>query len=345
MPKIIIDKELADTLKSMRIERKMQAKTLADKWGKKPPYISKLENGLIKSIEVEDLIKCLQIIVGTDNHDEFIEELLKTVSFKFTKKEIDEMLWIDNFDTVYRRIPIPEGLVTDIVTRMQSHGISVSHLVDQINSNEFISESMREDTKLPYNEWFNSSDRPCIKMKLTYSDVERILNRKSRKANYVTLLAICLYLTRLIEYPQESTYSISFDVYYQMKQQVTSYLESHRIYTLSRKVELIKQAENEEEIHERLSLHDQENIEIIQDAHQALIFYSNYDVATANETIKQFAQNMHWDSPFIMQIAGMPFSELDQCSYHIKRTIIEQIRKILEDTMKIPADERRMERY
>ncbi len=345
MPKIIVDKKLADTLKSMRVERKMQAKTLADKWGKKAPYISKLENGLIKSIEVEDLIRCLQVIVGTDNRDEFIEELLKTVSFKFSKKEIEKLLWIDNFDTVYRRIPIPEGLVSDIVLRLQSHGISVSQLVDQINSNEFISESMREDAKLPLNEWFNSTDRPCIKMRLAYSDVERILNRESKKANYVTLLAICLYLTRLIEYSQVDTYGLSSEIYDKMNQQVTTYLESHRIYTLSRKVELIEQAESEEEIHARLSLHDQENIEIIQDAQQALVFYSNFDVATANETIQQFAQNMHWDSPFIMQIAGMPFSKLDQCSFYIKRNIIEQIRKILDDALKIPAEERRMERY
>lgn len=345
MPKIIVDTKLAETLKSMRIDRKLPAKELAAKWGKSASYLSKLENGTIKSIELDDLVHCLKLIVGTESSDEFIAELTKTVTFKYTKDEIDQLLWMGNFDEVYRRIPVPEGFIAAATELLQTHDISPAQLVDQINTNEFMPQQLRDDPKVPTNVWVGGVDGTYVKMQLTYSDIERLLSREKKKSNYITLFAIVIYLFRLIDYAQIETYTVNSDEYNTLAKKARAYLESFRIYTLTRKANLVEQANSEQEIGEKLSLYDRENLRIIEDVHDALAFYSDFDVATANQQIKQFTENLHWDSPFIMQIAGLPFDKLGQCSFRIKKSIIMQIKQIIDETLDIPEEQRRLEQY
>lgn len=347
MPKIIVDEKLAETLKSMRIDKKLLAKELASKWGKSASYISKLESGTIKSIELEELIQCLQLIVGAENSDEYISELIKTVTFKYKKEEIAQLLWMANFDEVYRRIPVPEAFIADVNAKLQKHSISVAKLVDQINSNEFIPQQLRDDLKIPTNMWINASDKRYVKMQLAYSDVERLLSREKRKSNYIALDAIALYLFRMIDYSHIDTFSIGTDSddYMALKSRARAYLESFRIYTLTRKADLVERVSSEPEIGEQLSLYDRENLRIIEEVHDALAFYSDFDVATANQQIKQFTQNLDWDSPFIMQIAGLPFDKLGQCSFRIKKSILTKIRQIFDEALDIPEEQRRLEQY
>ncbi|MBQ9197917.1 MAG: helix-turn-helix transcriptional regulator [Clostridia bacterium] len=344
MPKVVVDKKLSDTLKAMRLERSIQAKELAEKWGKTASYISKLENGIVKSIDYQELIKCLRIIVGK-NSDEYIDELVKTVNYKFSASEIDELLWMDNFDMVFRRIPIPTDYVSCINNMMIENGITVTQLVDQINTNEFMPKQLRENEKIPTNIWMHDSGGTYIKMSVDYNAMENMLSREKKKQNYVFLLATTLYLFRLIDYASIETYAITSDQYSELKKKATEYLETYKIYTSFRKQAVISQANSSREIEEKLSQHDKDNLKIVRDVYEGIAFFSDFDVASANILLKQFNANMQWDSPFIMEIAGMPFSELGNCSHRIKQDIINQIRKILDDTLEIPENERRMEKY
>ena len=344
MPKVVVDKQLSDTLKSMRLERKIQAKELAEKWGKTASYVSKLENGVVKSIEYRELITYLRIVVGKSS-DEYIDELVKTVNYKFSKADIDNLLWMDNFDTVFRRIPVPINYVSDINNLMTEKGITISQLVDQINSNEFMPKALRDDAKKPSNIWFHDSSGTYIKMSVNHSEMAQLLSGEKKKQNYVFLLATTLYLFRLIDYADTETFFVSTEQYNELKKKATAYLENYKIYTSFRKITVISQANSPSEIEEKLSHHDNENMKIVRETYEGLVFYSEFDVASANILLKQFNANMQWDSPFIMEIAGMPFSELDNCSHRIKQDIINQIRKILDDALEIPENERRMEKY
>ena len=150
---------------------------------------------------------------------------------------------------------------------------------------------------------------------------------------------------RLIDYAHIETYAFSSDDYSTIAKKARGYLESFRIYTLTRKANLVEQANSEQEIGEKLSFYDRENLRIIEEVHDALVFYSDFDVALANHQIKQFTENLHWDSPFIMQIAGLPFDKLGQCSYRIKKNIILQIKQIFDEALDIPEEQRRLEQY
>ena len=344
MPKVVVDKKLADTLKAMRLERNFPAKELAEKWGKTASYVSKLENGIVKSIDYQELIKCLRIIVGKSS-DEYIDELVKTVNYKFSTSEIKEFLWMDNFDMVFRRIPVSDDYISCIKNMMEENGITITRLVDQINTNEFLPIALREDEKKPTNIWLHDAGGTYIKMSVDSSTLESMLSKKQKKQNYVFLLATTLYLFRLIDYASIETYAINSDQYAELHKKAKDFLETYKIYTSFRKQEVISQAHSSQEIEEKLSQHDKENLKIVQDVYAGIAFFSDFDVESANALLKQFNTNMQWDSPFIMAIAGMPFSELDNCSHRIKQDIINQIKKILDDALEIPENERRMEKY
>ena len=63
MPRAIVTPELAETLRGIRLQNKIQAKSLAAYIGKSPAFISKLESGNIQTIDTKELYSILQRIV------------------------------------------------------------------------------------------------------------------------------------------------------------------------------------------------------------------------------------------------------------------------------------------
>ena len=95
MARVIVTQELADTLRSIRIQNKIQAKLLANHINKSPAYISKLENGNIQTIDNNELYDILKLIIGdAGNYDEIAERIYASLKFKYTKKEIEEQVWL-----------------------------------------------------------------------------------------------------------------------------------------------------------------------------------------------------------------------------------------------------------
>ena len=63
MPRAIVTPELAETLRGIRLQNKIQAKSLAAYIGKSPAFISKLESGNIQTIDTKELYSILQFII------------------------------------------------------------------------------------------------------------------------------------------------------------------------------------------------------------------------------------------------------------------------------------------
>ena len=78
MPRAIVTPELAETLRSIRLQNKVQAKNLAAHIQKSAPYISKLENGNIQTIDTEELYKILQYISNESNSTELADQIYKS---------------------------------------------------------------------------------------------------------------------------------------------------------------------------------------------------------------------------------------------------------------------------
>ena len=63
MPRAIVTPELAETLRGIRLQNKIQAKSLAAYIGKSPAFISKLESGNIQTIDTKELYSILQLFL------------------------------------------------------------------------------------------------------------------------------------------------------------------------------------------------------------------------------------------------------------------------------------------
>ena len=155
MAKFEVTPELANILKSSRVQNNITSKSIADHIGKSQSYVSRLEKADIKKIEEETLTDILEFIFQKSNHDldAILEKIYSTMSLQLTDEEINRQLWWDNYDTVLRRIPIPSDLVDDIVSRMKTINLSVSDLCQRINANDGISPQVTNVDRYPFNKW------------------------------------------------------------------------------------------------------------------------------------------------------------------------------------------------
>ena len=298
MTKIIVDQGLSETIKSIRTQNNIQAKDLAEKLRKSRSYVSKLENGGISTIDSEVLIECLKFISKEEELDDLLNRVFKTVSIRFSQQERDRMVWLYNFDTVNRLIPIPEEFSDTYFKTLKDNGITVEELSNAINQNIFIPKEIIDKPNLPKEQWFSDDGGTYIIMEVSPVNIQSILSGDQEKSNYVTLLAIVLYTLRLTEYKEINDFSgASGD---EIRTRAKDTLEYYKIYTLERKTELIEKAANAQEVYERLSKHDLDNANVINQFNPLLLLYSYFDVVSANRLISEFTKNMEWDAPFII---------------------------------------------
>ena len=194
MPRAIVTPELAETLRGIRLQNKIQAKSLAAYIGKSPAFISKLESGNIQTIDTKELYSILQFISGENSSTELAEQIYASLRFKYSSKEIEEQLWFTNYDTVECLLPIPEALIDDMVTRLGTLGVSRSYLNTRINANEALSPEDINDDSIEFNQWYHQSsiggNAQSIKIKLSEQRMNAILDKEVDVAPYVFVFCI-----------------------------------------------------------------------------------------------------------------------------------------------------------
>ena len=349
MAKVIITEELTQLLKSLRIENGISAKALAEHINKSASYITKLEKGEIQSIHGDALFNILKFLLGEkSNPDEIIESVFRTLNYKYTTKEIENQVWFHNFDTVIRKIPVPEAFCTDTLEMLTANQISIDYLVERINQNEFIPDKSFCDIKTyPVNQWFeckfNGVSETYILLELDKVRIASLLNRKTSISNYVTLLAIIMYSLRLINYSIDAI--IDKATIRDLQELAQSYLQRYKILTLTEKQARIEKALTKAERELQLSSYDVENLKVKDEFIELLDVYSEFNIKTANKSIASINKNMEWDAPFIMRIASIPFRELEPCSGTMKHAIISEIEQVFQKYKEIPSDKRKIEEY
>ena len=76
MAKVYVTQELAETIKSIRLQNKILSKDLANIIDKSPSYVTKLEKGEIQTIDIDELNKIFNYIIGDDtSFDETIQKI------------------------------------------------------------------------------------------------------------------------------------------------------------------------------------------------------------------------------------------------------------------------------
>lgn len=347
MPRAIVTPSLAETLRSIRLQNKIQAKQLAAHIGKSPAFISKLENGSIQTIDTEELSSILQFISGQESPIELAEQIYKSLKLKYSTKEIEEQLWFVNYDTVECLLPIPDALIDEFNVRIDRLGITRQYLTSRINSNEAISEEENNDNSIPYNQWYHQErigeNAQSIKIRLPEDRLNKLLDKEYDVAPYVFVFCILFYLLKIEQYKE--TITLSNEQNSGLMEETTTILNRYRFLSISEKNRLIAEKQSQEEIHDILSSFDNENIEIINDIIQGFQFASDHNIKSTNEQLKAFGENMHWDLGFMLKLISLNYCSLEKTSVSNRKKLLTEIEALVKKYSELPAEQNRMETY
>ena len=164
MPRFTVTKEMGLALKNLRNKRNAKAIDVAKSINKTGAFISKLEKGILNTIEEKDLINIIYCL--SDNKDEFnenIQLLLSDTNMTYTKKESESEEWKLNLDLFYRRISVPQSYKDIVKDKLQELNLSVLELSEYINANDdlYSDETFSHELldKAEKNHWyFNNGD-------------------------------------------------------------------------------------------------------------------------------------------------------------------------------------------
>ena len=345
MSKIEVTVELASTIKALRIENKVSAKELAAYLGKSPSYISKFENGQIKSILREDLDKIFKFIISDETaFDEKVNQILDISVKRYDKKEIENQLWFYNYSTVYCKRPVPEELIDEVNKMLEEYSITREYLLERINGNEFLKHEFgkfRSDNgNFPYNEWFirNPEQDPDIEIliNLSLEKLNKILEKREKSTKYVFIQAIVLYLLKIVQY-REIIYLPKEEVR-KLNAATREFLAKHKFYSLAER----EQHQNKPD---ELNIHDRRAREEVLQLFSRLQFISNLDVQYTNDVFSSFTKNLDWDQSFMLGLIALPFHRIGDMSHKEKKELFDKIKEALTETIEKPKEQQALDKY
>lgn len=348
MAKVSVTKELAEKIKELRLINKVKAIDVAEHISKSSAYISRLENGDIKTVDYDELLKIFYFISKDENE---LEKFIDKLTLELDYDELDEQIWFMNFDTVERKIPVPSGLIDYINKKMIELDISIPQLVEYINKNEEIKDMISKHnldlSKYKNNLWYpyefnDEKTKAFIIMKLDETSVANVLEKKNDISNYVTILSIVYNLLRL---EQELITPLNEEVNNAIKKEVSSILKSYKFYTTKEKNMLIQAAVTQKELDSQLNEFDIKNRKIVNELIDHIRFLSDWNVKYTNEKLNSVNENFKWDSSFTLSIASLPYHKLNDISKSLRSNFLKDVVNLIEEYKNKPETEKTIEAY
>ncbi|OCZ49731.1 hypothetical protein [Dehalobacter sp. TeCB1] len=299
MPTITVTEELINTIKSERKLRKFKSTELSSKLKKNTSFISMLENGRVKELDLEVFYLIFETLIpDKTSRSEFVNELINTLSVKLTESEIKKQVWMKTFDLQYRLIVIPDNIIKFLLEKIDSYkekNITTKTIIDKINSNEGVpqSENLKEN-RVYINHGKNGNFRFKIKFKLEDDYLDQIINRNTEKINYITLLGIINAIYLIDGYSIEEAYTLA-----------NEFLYKNKFYNLIERYSIFEQ--NDENL---LSDQDKKFLGLREGLIQQINFLSDKDVGYINQRIEILLNNLDKVPVLTLAILGINLSDL-----------------------------------
>lgn len=332
MYKIVVTSQLSKLLRERRIEKGLTAKTLAEKLGLKTAHLSKIENGLIKTITPSLFQIFIDILYENNSEEETLRKIYNSLEYWYSKEEIDKQLWLINFDTVRRQIPLSLDLVKDLREKMKQNNIKLESLLVRMNSNEALTVEQKNNESYEFNRWFipdkTHPEIKIIRIKITKESLENILSGKLDKISFIPVFCTAFYINKIIQY--KDRIELSKEEYSDLMIQTENYLEQYDFITLNRKNIGLRKASTDEEFKSILTKYDKENIAIIQNIVEALKYASDLDIKLTNTRLSSFVENLKWDIGFMLKIVSLDYSK-EVNTFDKKKRLLEEIEKTVKN--------------
>ncbi len=349
MPRAVVTNELCDTIKALRSQNKIYSKDLAAYIRKSPAYISKLENGDIQTIDLSELSSILHFITREESDTKSAEQIYESLKLKYSQAEIDAQLWFKNFDTINRQLPIPSSLVDFLNDTIKELGVSRSYLNKRINSNESLDTTSPEYASMPENIWYDSHNndllKSSIKISLSQSLMDNILDKSTTTSSYMFVFCIAFYLLKIQTHAE--TVSITNSEYKQLYSKTTELLNEHKFYSISERNTILgKEVHNiNRKIESLLNSFSQENANYIWQILSNFMVASDYNIELTNQQLQIFTDNLDWDLGFMLRIISLDFNKLNETSISNRKALISEIEQILNKYKELPSINNKIETY
>lgn len=315
MPKITINPQIAAYLKRIRTESGVSAKEISERLNKSPAYITKLEHGNIKTIDINDMQK--YIIIACKNNDIAIDNAIDYIYGKLkpdvisSSEEVYELEAYENFDKVNRKIPVPDDLKEYILNELKEIGYTLSDLVDKANLNEFV-EVPKDREDIEYNKWYFNNGAYSILLKLDYNEINTIFQTPNSVSNYVTMQAL-LYNICLIKGEDDVSAGSSS----------RRILKDFHFYTLRERHENLGKSQSTKD--------DQLFHQNISNLISAFTAISDQDVIYANKRLEAIISNLKNDIGFAFAFMSLNLSSVIEFDYDTKKELLQKIKELIEE--------------
>lgn len=312
---VSITPELGMAIKNFRIENKKTAKSITEKFGKASSYISKLEKGDIKKIESTFLIQLCNYITNSENG---LSDFLNKLSQNFKDFTNETKFIVMNIDDLLLDHTVPVKLIMEINEYLSSHNLSVTQLVDMINSNVGIAN--RGDYKnLPKNIWYSKDydiDNGVIKLDIPETYVENLLNQKIVTIHRVIAEAILNALYMLGEEEQDKP---------KARQLACDKLESYHILPERRILKITD--DNIDKIFGGLEPDTADALKkVTTDLKLIATLTKNY----GSKGIKQISNNLSEDLGFFFAYMSIDIVKLEKKDKEKKKQFLNELRSLVE---------------
>ena len=69
------------------------------------------------------------------------------------------------------------------------------------------------------------------------------------------------------------------------------------------------------------------------------------NIVMSNNILTKYMKNLEWDMGFMMALIGIEFCELKDTSFSMKKKLLGEIRKLVNEYKEMPDEERKLNRY
>ncbi len=341
MPRFEVTKNMGSSLKAVRTKKNIKAMDVAKSIDKTGAFISKLEKGDLKTIEVRDLYDIVLYLTGDEEEiDDTLATILKTASINYSSFEKEKEEWFLNFDYFYRTISVPNKYVEYVNHQLSDNKITQKELVNYINSNKDLyndenltAEQIHNSEK---NTWYFNEGHSYVVMETSLEEVASLLSLKNNESNYGLLFCIVLSIFRLTGTEKDAAYFKTDEL-----------LKSFNIYTLMEKQEIIDSFETNDKMNSLLDQKDNTNLSE-EDRHFYSLLYQfteECDIFAElhkeymNKKLETFIDNFKNDPVLVVGLMGVDLSKMHDTDIKIKKELVNSINKLIDEYSKKEPDE------
>lgn len=327
--------QITDTLRNIikeeRKKRKYRGSILSEHIGKSPSYISLIEKGSIKTIDVSVLYKLFEKLIDLPKEklNDYLTEIVGQENIIRTEEDNKKEEWEVNMEWQFRMFPISLEMIEFINIKLEELNKKPTDLLEKINSNDTLDKETLDRLDKKENSVFVRFDddgtrETSIKFKLPMDFIDKILSNETKSLNRITLEAIFFNIF-LLEGKNPYDAMLLTD----------EKIHEFKIYTKRKRANLIKNLvigdkHSKRETIENIVGKERFECSILSNKiFNRLNALADIDPLYGIEVFTAFKTNLETDNKLIFAILNLQFNKLANLDTDKKKDFVEDINSLI----------------